>query len=112
MQKELKNNRLSINELLCALRSQGIGDINEAEYALLEQNGSISVLERSKSTLAHPVLIDGEIIEGSLRRLGKDEGWLCSQLHRRSLSREQIFLMTVSDDGRISIIEKDRENEN
>ena len=51
LQHSLKENRISVNELMASARSQGIGDLSSVEYAILEQNGSISILEKNKIML-------------------------------------------------------------
>ena len=59
LQNVLKENRVSATELLSAVRTQGVGDVSDVEYTLLEQNGTISVLQGKQSKVAHAVLIDG-----------------------------------------------------
>ena len=39
--------RLSVDELVSELRQQGITDISEVQYAILEQNGKITVIEKA-----------------------------------------------------------------
>ena len=112
LQDELKNNRLSLNELLCALRTQGIGDIGDVEYALLEQNGSISFLEKNKTPLSHPIVIDGEVIWEAVKRLGYNEIWLKKELAKKSVRIQDVFLMTSDDEGNVTVIGKDRKDEN
>ncbi len=109
-QKALRENRLSLNELLSALRSQGVGDIGSVSYALLEQNGTISVIQDSQSKMAHPIVMDGNVLERSLRRLGKNKQWLEHELQKRHTQTDNIFLMTVADDGEILLIEKENAN--
>lgn len=109
LQSALKNNRISINELLSAIRGQGVGDIKDVEYALVEQNGSISVIEKNKGELAHAVVIDGEVIEATVKHLGYNEGWLDKRLGECGAGLGEIFLMTVTDKGDINIIYKDKE---
>lgn len=107
LQSALKNTRISINELLSSLRAQGVGDISDVEYALVEQNGSISVLEEGKAKMAHSVIIDGEVIEETLGYLGYDDRWLRKELMKLGKSCDEIFLMTVNDQGEINVIEKE-----
>ena len=106
-QKALRENRLSASELLSALRSQGAFDPSSVSYALLEQNGTISVLKDEKDTMAHPIVMDGKVLEKSLKRLGKSRAWLDAELKRRGIEAEDIFLMTLNDDGKIQLIEKE-----
>ncbi len=107
LQEALSENRIALDELLSALRTQGIGDIAEVEYALLEQNGTISALQTSETKIAHPILMDGEICKHALAALGKDSEWLEGELKKRNLEKEDIFLMTLTDAGRIRVLKKE-----
>ena len=42
LQNSLKENRISIDELLSEMRTQGIVDISEVYYGIIEQNGSLA----------------------------------------------------------------------
>ena len=46
LQETLRENRISINELLCEMRIQGIGDIRDIDYCSLEANGKLSILKK------------------------------------------------------------------
>ncbi len=107
LQDSLKNNRISINELLASMRSQGIGDIDDVEYALLEQNGTISFIEKENTVMSHAVIIDGVAIESTLKHLGYNDEWLRKALSERGLERCDIFLMSVNDLGVINVIKKE-----
>lgn len=107
LQSVLKDNRISVNELLSEMRSQGIGDINDIYYATVEQNGTLSILKRGEGKMTHPLIIDGKIIESNLIAHGYNEKWLKKQLSQRKLSQEDVFLMTVNDDGQINVIVKE-----
>ena len=109
LQKALKDNRMSANELLSELRSQGVGNIEEVYYAAIEQNGALSVIKCNESKLAHTLIIDGDVIENVLTSLGYNEAWLKSKLNEIALEQTNIFLMTITDDGKINVILKDRE---
>lgn len=110
LQQALTENRLSINELLASLRSSGVGDISDVEYAVLEQNGKISVLERGKSTLAHSVIIDGEITS-DINHPSLPEKEIADELKKADLTKEDVFLMTIDDNGKAQIIKKDSRDE-
>lgn len=107
LQSELSKNRISINELLSELRCQGVGDIKEVEYAIVEQNGSLSIIRKNDNNLTHPIVIDGEVIKETLITEGKSEKWLDKLLKDKKLKLTEIFLLTVSDAGEISIIKKE-----
>lgn len=107
LQNVLKENRISINELLSEMRIQGIGDISEIKYGIFEQNGKLSLLKKGEESLAHTVIIDGAYVSGDLTRLGYDEKWVERTLSERKLSKEDVFLLTVTDEGDVNIIKKE-----
>ena len=106
LQKVLDDNRISVNELLSELRSQGIGNINDVEYATIEQNGALSVLKKD-ANLAHTIIIDGNVIEKNLIRLGFNETWLKKQLSSQKTRQKDVLLMTADDSGEVYFIMKD-----
>ena len=106
-QRALHENRISINELLSEMRIQGVGDISDVYYAILEQNGSLSIMKRGDDMMAHPIIIDGEIHEEILRHLGYDSEWLKKRLAEGHAKQDEIFLMTVNDLKEINIIRKE-----
>ena len=107
MQSVLSKNRIAVNELLSELRSQGVGNINQVEYAAIEQNGSLSLIKKGGSNLAHTVIIDGQIMKRTLINLGYNEIWLNKRLSERKAMPEEILLFTVDDQGEVDIIMKD-----
>jgi uncharacterized membrane protein YcaP (DUF421 family) len=109
LQKALKDNRISVNELLSELRAQGIGSIEDVYYAAIEQNGTLSVIKNTDGEIAHPLIIDGQVLSENLRALGYDDIWLTKQLGTMRKRAQEVFLMTVTDTGRIHLIAKDRD---
>jgi len=107
LQDALRENRISVNELLSEMRSQGIGDISEVNYAILEQNGSLSLLKKAENDMAHTLVIDGHIMVDDLKSLGYNERWLEKEVAARKTRLEKIFLMTVTDEGDVNIILKE-----
>ena len=108
-QKALAENRISINEVLTEMRTQGIADLSEIRYAILEQNGKVSFLKESDSpNISHTVIIDTKPIFKNLKEAGLSAEWLERKLRERNLKAKDVFLMTVNENGDISLIEKER----
>lgn len=107
LQNALKENRISLNELLSALRMQGAFNISEVEYALLEQNGTISVLQKQEKSAAHPIVLDGEVNDKALCNLGRSKEWLEKELEKKRMQTEDVFLMTLTENGDIHIVKKE-----
>lgn len=107
-QDVLRENRISLNEVLSELRVMGVGDIADADYVILEQNGKLSVLQKNRDRMAHALIIDGEVNEATLRSLGYNREWLNKRLAEASRKADEVFLLTVGDDGTINIIKEEK----
>ena len=106
-QTALKENRISVNELMSELRGQGVGDLSEVYYGIIEQNGSLSVIKNNGTAMAHPLIIDGEITDACKQNITKNQEWLDKELKNRGFKADEIFLMTVTDDDKVNIIKKE-----
>ena len=106
-QNALRENRISLNEFLCEMRTQSIGDISLIDYAVLEQSGKISIMQKGKDTLSHALIIDGEINEVELGdgRFTREE--IESELRGRQIERTGVLFMSKDDSGNINIILKE-----
>ncbi len=110
LQDELERNRLSINEILGEMRVQGVSDISEVEYAVLEANGKLSIVKKSeKENAGHILVIDGRVNDKELKRLGYNRKWLEKNLGGTRIS--EVFLFSLQDSGDTHLILKDREGE-
>lgn len=107
IQKALSDNRISVNELLAELRGQGVGDVSDVYYGIIEQNGGLSIIKTDDSPLAHSVIIDGTLIEKNIRRLGLCSDWVKKRLSESGCSLGEVYLMTVTDEKKVNIIIKE-----
>ena len=121
-QEALKKMRISVEELLSAFRLQGIVSISQVYYAILEQNGQLSVILRKEEQqpsakdlrlpvketgIAHAIIVDGDVKKEELIASGRTEKWLSSALHARGVLAEDIFLFAVDDGGEVTCILKE-----
>ncbi len=103
--KELERLRLSMDDLLCELRLKSIASVADVDYAILEQNGQISVFEKNEAPLSHPIIIDGMVNTKLLKQIGRNRHWLREVLKAENIQAYgDIFLLSVTDDGRITLI--------
>ncbi len=121
-QQEMRRTRLTVDELLEELRSKGYVDPSEINYAILETDGSLSVLPYaglkpataqqlhldSRETGLPTVLInDGRVLEHNLKGRGYDLRWLEKRLAERDCPEPSaVFLMTVDEAGGIYLARK------
>ena len=106
-QGELSRLRMGLSELLYELRLKDIDDISNVDYAILEENGKLSVFEKNKSKLSHAIIIDGDIVKSNLELICKDEKWVLSYLERHKIDLKNVFLLCASEDLSINIIMKE-----
>ena len=103
----LKRLRITTDELLETLRSQGVFDISTVQYAIIEPNGQLSVLEKSGGSLAVPVICDGKMQTHFMQSVGISKHEVNSALKKRGISAEDVFIMTLDGDGKAFIIKED-----
>ena len=124
-QDVMRHNRLTLDELFEELRTQGVTDISDVKYAVLETGGQLSVLLRTAAQPATPkqmrldceddvflptvIINDGRLLRGNLRQTGHDEAWLQAQLSENGVDApSQVFLLSIDERGEIICIVKDR----
>ncbi len=94
----MKKNKLDVNQLQHMLRAKDIFSMDEIQHAILEANGTISVLKKSDyQTLSRkdmklasksvylPISLvnDGEILYDNLREKNLTEEWLLEELKKQ-----------------------------
>lgn len=104
-EKMMRKQRYNFDDLLTQLREQGIIDVNEVQFAILETSGKLSVMKKEEhqkltdSETAYPLIIDGLVQQDSLNQIGQNEIWLRQQLKKHGVEDlNQISLCTYSND--------------
>ena len=124
IQREMRKNRFTIDELCVELRKQGILDISTIQYAVLETDGSLSViLYPDESPLtpkaaglttdspAYPVILinEGHVLDDNLKVVGVDTSWLRDQLRKYSIkSPKDVYLMTADKNKKVYFAPKEK----
>ncbi len=109
-QREMKNLRYTIDDLSEAMREQGIFDISQIQYAIVETNGKINFLQKEAPPKNPPEIIirDGEINYDGLSRAKLGEGWVREILKEKGTDISAVFIMSADSDGKYQIIIKDK----
>lgn len=101
--KEMMNQKYNLDDLLVQLRDKGYRSIEEIEYAILENSGTLSVFpypkDKKKTPLPLPIILDCHIQEETLKRLNKDTKWIMNILKKKNLNLEDIFYAFYKDDN-------------
>lgn len=121
-EKELKNQRISIDDLMQQLRLKNYPSLADVDYAILEANGDLSIIPKpekapltrddmgfeTSSTIMPMVLIsDGELYQNSLKLLGKEESYLKKELLKAKLTDySQVFLCFYDENRQLHVYPK------
>lgn len=90
--KEMEKQRYNLEDLLTQVRDKGIKSLDEVEYAILENNGKLSIfLKDDKNVYPMPLIIDGVINYQTLVDINKDKLWLMKILKNEHTSLDQVF---------------------
>lgn len=120
----LRKVKFDINDMLEEVRSNGYFDLSQVEYAIMEVNGSLSILPKSdyrpltpkhmnikvnKESICSNVIIDSKIMPKNLKNMGKDKKWLLNQLKIKGYSDiSKILLATLDINEKLTIYEKNK----
>lgn len=115
---------MTLNELQERLRAYGITNIGDVEYAILETNGQLSVIEKPEKRqvktedlnidaeyegIAYDLVLDGKVMYDNLKKLGKDYNWLKKEVGKFGFFPEQALIVIQNGDRSIYCQEKDKE---
>lgn len=88
--KEMVKLRYSLDDLVSQLREQGIMNIEDVNYAVLENNGKLSVF-KEENNYPLPLILDGKIDFNVLKEINKDQKWINSILNKNNITLENVF---------------------
>ncbi len=94
-QKEMGKQRYTIDDLLFQLRDKDISSPEEVDFAVLENNGVLTVLKKKSNKLVwpEPLIADGIIQSANLIKINKNEEWLIEELKIQDVKEvQQVFL--------------------
>lgn len=121
-QRQLKKLRMTVNDLMEALRQKDVFSLDRVSYAIVETNGKISVLIKPCFTPLTPadagirtvdnampfvVVCDGEAVESAIHDSGSDINKIKAIIKKQKLRLEDIFIMTLDKAGQAIIVKKE-----
>ncbi len=107
--RQLSELRYTADDILTAMREEGIFDVNEVRYAVVETTGKINFLRKQDSPSDPPSIVirDGVTEPGGMESAGLTEAALAELLKSEGVSGKDVFLLTASRDGSYTLIRKD-----
>lgn len=121
-QQMLRELRLTLDDLMTALRTNGVFDPDEVQYAIVETNGTVSLqlkpdkqpaqrgdvgVRESPQDPPHILIADGSVRDAALNETGLSRRWLDKLLQKRKLRISDVFLMTADSSGSSRIVPRE-----
>jgi len=100
---EMIRQKYNLDDLLVQLREKGYRNIEDVEYAILENNGTLSVFPYDKKKLINKspfpmaIILDGKIQYEILREMNKDDSFIYKILDKRKIDLKDIFYAFYKD---------------
>ena len=122
LQKALKTIRYTMDDVLEALREKDVFDLSTVAYAVVETNGSVSVLLKPEvqpvplsyvekhpkdEGIPYVLISDGVLLKTGLRDAGLSLSDLDGILRRAQVKRKDVFLLTCDKNGKTVLIRKE-----
>lgn len=118
IEKNLRKEKYSLDELLEQLRKKSVFRVADVEFASLDSNGELSVLlKKAKQPLRYeditnktshdsppvPVIMDGKIIKENLEKAGYNNDMFLAKLMKSGYKRDEVFYAELDQTGEISV---------
>lgn len=126
VEENMKNIRLTIGELMMKLREKNTFNLADVEFAIMETDGELSVLQKADkqpltpyhmniktttSGLMKDVIIDGNIMDENLSVAGLSKKWLKSQLKIQNIKdASEVFYAGIDNDKKLVVSRKNKNN--
>ena len=113
-EKILRSERITINELQERLRGENVFNLSDVEYAILETNGQVTVIQKPEKRnlmpedlnitpeyegIPYDLVVDGKIMKENLKTIGRDEIWLEKQLKKFDAKPNNTLIATMDGKG-------------
>lgn len=123
-QKKLKQLRLTMDDVVDALRQKDVFDISQVEDAVIETNGSMSVLPKAEyqpitasdinlsvkeKGMPVAIVIDGKPVNEYFNEYKLKDSEIELVLQTVNKDAKWIMLLTIDDDGNTYLIEKEKQ---
>lgn len=115
LDQNMRKTKISVSKLLMMLRQKDIFYVEDVDYAIIENDGQLSVLLKpdklpaavgdlktapAENTFPVDVIVDGKVLPENLKASGHNEAWLRQQLQAQGIhSPGQVFYASTNRSG-------------
>ena len=92
--KEMRRLRITVNDLFEQLRIEDCPSLSDVEYAVMESNGQLSIIQKKDQEKLPLIMIsDGVIYESNLKKMGLNKDGLIQMVKAKGIdSLDEIFV--------------------
>lgn len=85
---ELGKIRIDLDDFIMLLRTEGVVNPEDVQYAIIEKNGKLIVFEKKLPTKVFPLplIVSGSIKEKALQSFGQSKQWLKDTLRKHEVT--------------------------
>lgn len=104
---EMKKQRYNISDLLQQIHQQGIDDIRTIHFAILENNGSLSIIKKDESKLLfpYPIINDGKLDFEIIKQIDNID--INHLLKNITYKLEDIFMAFIDANNQLVVFSKE-----
>ena len=118
-----ERSKMTVDDLLEALRGKDVFELSDVAFAIVETNGSVSVLKKfprdtpcnedlhieppTAKQPSLPLLVDGVLNPVNMRLYSVDADWIDAQCRNAGLARKDVLLFLCNDAKETSIVKKE-----
>lgn len=113
-QHAMRKERYNIDDLMSQIRNKDLCTPDEVAFAVLENNGQLSILPKKSCKVKHPdpLISDGSVNKKALQELGKDMEWLKHAIRNEGvMDIKDVFLCLYQKDG-MFVVKKEMNSKN
>jgi uncharacterized membrane protein YcaP (DUF421 family) len=114
LEQNLAKEKYTTDELLELLRTKGIFQLSDVEYALIETNGTLNaLLKKGKRPVTYDgdetekepyvVILEGNIQFEALTAAKQTPSWLQTELQKQKVKIDQVFIAQGDSEGNLTI---------
>ncbi len=119
LEEEMRRLRYNVDDMLSQMREQGIYNLEDVEYAILETDGKLSIvlkaakrplmpedlgLQPAYEGLPMPLISDGKLLKENLAMVEKNQAWLEESLHtQHNCTIADVLYATLDTRGKLVV---------
>jgi len=119
LEANLKQVRMSVDELMVLLREKGIFNLSDVNEAVFETNGKVSTMKKPElqpvtrndlgiqsapESAPKFLVISGEVVSPNLKQMGRDRQWLETELEKQGIADiSSVFVAQMDAKGQLYI---------